>query len=95
MDSRALFHLFYEHLRRRSLRIFQFAGTRSTRMPVDVGEAAEALNSMFGQKDKEAKDQVGWPYREESFDFTGKDYKVVHKRKMKRTNAGASKPWGW
>jgi hypothetical protein len=39
---------------------------------------------------------VGWPYREEKFEFAGKAYKVTRKAKLKRTDLSTtSKPWGW
>ena len=39
---------------------------------------------------------VGWPYREESFEFAGKQYKVLRKPNKRRKNiGGVSKPWGW
>jgi hypothetical protein len=44
----------------------------------------------------EKKPTVGWPYREETFEFAGKDYKVTHKVKPKKTNLSTTgKPWGW
>lgn len=51
-----------------------------------------------GASSPEATDSpmVGWPYREEKFEFTGKAYKVTRKATPKRTNLRAtSKPWGW
>jgi hypothetical protein len=39
---------------------------------------------------------IGWPYREEKFEFAGKAYKVVRKDAPEKTDLGlASKPWGW
>lgn len=39
---------------------------------------------------------VGWPYREEKFDFAGKAYKVTRKVVPKKTNLRETdKPWGW
>jgi len=39
---------------------------------------------------------VGWPYREEKFEFGGKNYKVVRKTTPKPTDLSkTSKPWGW
>ena len=44
----------------------------------------------------EKKSTVGWPYREETFEFAGKDYKVTRKVKPKKTNLSTTgKPWGW
>jgi len=39
---------------------------------------------------------VGWPYREEKFDFAGKSYKVARRAAPKPTDLSkAGKPWGW
>lgn len=39
---------------------------------------------------------VGWPYREEKFEFAGKSYKVTRKAKPAKTNLrNTGKPWGW
>jgi hypothetical protein len=62
----------------------------------DIGEAAESLKKMVGQGSSEEKPHVGWPYREEKFEFGGKEYKVTRKPRVKKTNTkGVSKPWGW
>lgn len=56
------------------------------------------ISSKRAQPKPEEKQQptVGWPYREEKFEFAGKDYKVTHKVKPKRTNLETTgKPWGW
>ena len=43
-----------------------------------------------------AKGQIGWPYREDKFEFAGKAYKVTRKVAPKKTNlASTGKPWGW
>ena len=43
-----------------------------------------------------AAEGVGWPYREDKFEFAGKAYKVTRKVKPKKTNLKtSSKPWGW
>lgn len=43
-----------------------------------------------------AKLKVGWPYREEKFEFAGKSYKVSRKRKVRKTDLSKTgKPWGW
>lgn len=45
---------------------------------------------------KEKRARVGWPYREEMFEFAGKAYKVTRRMTPKKTNLQtASKPWGW
>jgi len=42
------------------------------------------------------KPVVGWPYREEKFEFAGKAYKITRKAKTKKANLSSSgKPWGW
>lgn len=39
---------------------------------------------------------VGWPYREEKFEFAGKAYKVTRKARPAKTNLrNTGKPWGW
>jgi len=39
---------------------------------------------------------VGWPYREEKFEFAGKSYKVARRMTPKPTDLSkTSKPWGW
>jgi hypothetical protein len=43
-----------------------------------------------------AKGKVGWPYREDKFEFAGKAYKVTRKSTPKKTNLSSTgKPWGW
>ena len=43
-----------------------------------------------------AKGQIGWPYREDKFEFAGKAYKVTRKVAPKKTNLSSTdKPWGW
>lgn len=70
--------------------------SRTSRVWVDVGEAAESLKDILGSPGKENTEHVGWPYREEKFAFAGKEHAVVRKKRIRRTNAGGkSKPWGW
>ncbi len=48
------------------------------------------------QSAKEQQPMVGWPYREEKFDFAGKEYTVKRKAKQSKTNLSKTgKPWGW
>lgn len=62
----------------------------------DVGEAAASLRKLVGGNGEKEKSQVGWPYREESFGFADREYKVTRKNRVKKTNMGkVSKPWGW
>lgn len=43
-----------------------------------------------------AKGQIGWPYREDKFEFAGKAYKVTRKATPKKSNLSTTgKPWGW
>ncbi len=45
---------------------------------------------------KQEKPSAGWPYREESIDFTGKTYQVKRARKLRKTHLkNMDKPWGW
>ena len=70
--------------------------SRSIRLGGDVEEAAESLKNMLSRPAKGNTEHVGWPYREESFDFAGKEYKVVRKTRIRIAKAGGmSKPWGW
>lgn len=66
------------------------------------GSAAVAsVKSMLGRLDNhgnatasaDKSSTVGWPYREESFDFGGRNYKV--KRQKRASSGGDAKPWGW
>lgn len=49
------------------------------------------------QPTKEDEPRVGWPYRDEAFEFAGKQYKVVHASgPVGNTNMGGmARPWGW
>jgi len=60
------------------------------------------LDSFFGinggepGSNAERNPDVGWPYREEKFEFAGKAYKVTRKARPAKTNLSKSrKPWGW
>ena len=46
---------------------------------------------------EENKDSViGWPQREDKFEFAGKSYKVSRKVTLEKTNLSTTgKPWGW
>ena len=70
--------------------------------PVNQSSDGTDLNSYLKQQRAKAqsvaekKPTVGWPYREEKFEFSGKDYKVTRKVKPKKTNLSTTgKPWGW
>ena len=40
--------------------------------------------------------KIGWPYREDQFEFAGDTYKVTQKMNIRKTNLSKSaKPWGW
>ena len=59
------------------------------------GSKTEASLAGNGEKPKSAQ-KVGWPYREEEFEFAGKSYKVSRKVKKRKTNLSKTgKPWGW
>jgi ribonuclease E len=52
--------------------------------------------SNAANKEKKEKSQVGWPYRDESFDFTANTYKVKRAKKLRKTHLkNMGKPWGW
>ena len=56
------------------------------------------LNKAGNEGDQKASEQaaVGWPYREEKFEFAGKAYKVKRKTTLRKTNLETTgKPWGW
>ena len=56
------------------------------------------LNKAASERASKAGRQatVGWPYREEKFEFAGKAYKVTRKATPRKTNLEtAGKPWGW
>ena len=63
------------------------------------GSKTETAFKSYANKLKPAqkpKEKVGWPYREEKFEFAGKSYKVTRKARPRRTNLStAGKPWGW
>ena len=63
----------------------------------DVGEAAAALKNMVNGLSSDDDDNfIGWPYRDEHFDFAGKEYNVTRKTRVEKTNLGViPKPWGW
>lgn len=45
---------------------------------------------------EKANRKVGWPYREEKFEFAGKSYKTTRRVKVRKTNLSKTeKPWGW
>lgn len=61
-------------------------------------DAASGLDAFIKKNVNErgTKSAVGWPYREEKFEFAGKSYKVSRKATPKRTNLSTTgKPWGW
>ena len=40
--------------------------------------------------------KIGWPYREDQFEFAGDTYSVTQKVNPKKTNLkNTAKPWGW
>jgi len=65
--------------------------TKPSKQPAAPEQAN--LGATVGQR----RAKVGWPYREESFEFAGRTYRVNKRAKVKgSTNAGGAKrPWGW
>jgi len=56
---------------------------------------ASGLDAFINNHGKQSE-AVGWPYREEKTDLTGKSYKVSRKAVSANTNRGSKrKPWGW
>jgi len=46
--------------------------------------------------DDNTESAVGWPYREDKFDFAGKAYKVIRKDAPEKTKLSSTgTPWGW
>lgn len=62
-----------------------------------TGRDAFAGNSDSGSSASDDRNPtVGWPYREEKFEFAGKAYKVKRKVIPAKTNLrDTGKPWGW
>jgi hypothetical protein len=68
--------------------ILQLSGNALVEPEVEVEAEVEVDNI--------PQSQIGWPYREEKFEFAGKAYKVVRKDAPERTDLGITgKPWGW
>ena len=70
----------------------------SNRASGNVTNITESSRGMINNRRKEDEDRpvVGWPYREEKFEFAGRNYKVARKKRSRKTNIGGiSKPWGW
>ena len=49
------------------------------------------------QAANEGESRVGWPYRDEAFEFAGRQYKVVHASGPvgSKNLGGKARPWGW
>jgi hypothetical protein len=70
----------------------------SQRLADNISGVTESAREVVSSRKAKSGDEtmVGWPYREEQFEFAGNKYKVSRKRKVKKTNVGGvSKPWGW
>jgi len=60
------------------------------------GGASHSHNGGASKPEETETPTVGWPYREEKFELSGKAYKVTRKARPKRTNLRTTgKPWGW
>jgi hypothetical protein len=72
---------------------------QSTRLSEEVTGVTRAMRERLeGRANHKPEDKpvVGWPYREEKFEFSGKEYKVTRKPKAKISKKSTvSKPWGW
>ena len=63
-------------------------GARSGTVSNERSTAAKANRSLA--------EKVGWPYREDQFDFAGDTYKVTQKMRPQKTDLkNTAKPWGW
>lgn len=58
-----------------------------------------ARSKVFDRPSKTASNMakmIGWPYREDQFEFAGDTYRVTQKMKPRKTILSESaKPWGW
>jgi hypothetical protein len=79
-------------------RVIREHGAKSTAN----SSAGIGLDDFFAKNENESNSTenpaatVGWPYREEKFEFAGKSYKVTRKAKPAKTNLrNTGKPWGW
>jgi len=78
-------------------------GWHGNHQPIHAHGARKAFNgqsvNQTGDASRQAKivsPTVGWPYREEKFDFAGKRYKVARRAAPKPTDLSKTdKPWGW
>lgn len=69
--------------------ILPVSGTRPRVQP-------KARSQAQSQASNNRVEKIGWPYREEQFEFAGDTYKVTQKVKLRKTNLRKSaKPWGW
>jgi hypothetical protein len=63
---------------------------------LQLSEKALDGSEVETEVDNLPQSQIGWPYREEKFEFAGKAYKVVRKDAPERTDLGLTgTPWGW
>jgi len=78
-------------------------GWQGNHQPIHAHGARKGVNGHFVNQTDNASRQakivsptVGWPYREEKFDFAGKSYKVARRVAPKPTDLSKTdKPWGW
>jgi len=67
-------------------------GTREHGAKGAVFNGATGLDAFVNKHSKESV-SVGWPYREEKTELTGKAYKVTRGTASKKTTG--NQPWGW
>jgi len=66
---------------------------RGSGQPFDLNAGVKPAESV---SDKKKEAVIGWPYREDKFEFAGKAYKVTRKVTPEKTNLQTTgKPWGW
>lgn len=77
-------------------------GWQGNHQPVKAHGVHGGVNGSSARRDaapghaKIVSPTVGWPYREEKFEFAGKSYKVARRAAPKPTDLSkTSKPWGW
>jgi hypothetical protein len=70
-------------------------------IPIRAGKDAQAVAWSVADKTspgaaRKRAQKIGWPYREDQFEFAGDTYKVTQKAKPRKTNLKkTAKPWGW
>lgn len=59
---------------------------------LETSAAVDSVRSVTGSGNKD-RNKVGWPYREERFEFKGRSRRTAAREQA--VTGGKSKPWGW